>query len=137
MSHIPKISDTEWEVMRVIWAEHPMTASDVIDRLVAHDPTWHPKTVRTLLARLVQKGALGYEPSGRSYVYQPLVTEHESVKAASDSFLARVFGGSLQPMLAHFVERKRLTKADLEELQSLLNKTRTDNSSRERKHGKS
>jgi BlaI family transcriptional regulator, penicillinase repressor len=118
---VPRISDTEWEIMRIVWAQHPVTAGEVIAQLAAADPAWHPKTARTLLARLVRKQALGYEARGRTYVYSPLVSEQECVATASESFLDRVFGGSLQPMLAHFVERQKLTKEDLDELRKLLN----------------
>jgi len=120
MKSVPRITETEWEVMRVIWAKHPVAANEVVERLMAQDATWHPKTVRTLLARLVRKRALAYEPQGRVYVYEPLVRESECVAAASASFLERVFGGSLKPMLAHFVEQRRLTKKDLKELRELL-----------------
>jgi len=127
MRKIPKISDTEWELMRVIWDRHPITAAEVIQSLSSADSSWHPKTVRTLLTRLVRKGAIHYEPCGRSYVYEPKVLESECVKAASESFVARVFGGSLKPMLAHFVEQQKLTRDDLEELNNLL-----DDQSREK-----
>jgi len=131
----PKISDTEWEVMRVIWAKHPITAAEIIERLVAADPSWHPKTARTLLARLVRKQALDYEPQGRSYVYEPLISEKECVAVASESFIARVFGGSLRPLLAHFVERQKLTSQDLEEVRRLLDAPR-ENRKAGRPHGK-
>lgn len=117
---IPRISETEWEVMRAVWAGHPATASEIIERLTAADPSWHPKTAKTLLARLVQKKALDYEAQGRRYVYEPLVTERECVAAASASFLERVFGGALKPMLAHFVASRRLSRAELAELRQLL-----------------
>jgi BlaI family penicillinase repressor len=123
MKHIPRISDTEWELMRVVWAKHPISAAEIIERLVATDATWHPKTARTLLARLVQKQALDYETQGRTYVYEPRVTERECVAAASESFVERVFGGSLQPMLAHFVEQRRITQRELSELQRILEST--------------
>jgi BlaI family transcriptional regulator, penicillinase repressor len=117
----PRISDTEWEIMRVVWTKHPLTANEIITHLVAGDPSWHPKTARTLLARLVDKKALGFQASGREYVYAPLVSEPECLTAASESFLARCFGGSLKPMLAHFVGQQRLTKKEVEELRNLLN----------------
>jgi BlaI family transcriptional regulator, penicillinase repressor len=118
----PRISETEWEIMRVIWARQPVSASEVIDELNRQDRRWHPKTARTLLARLVKKGALEYELLGRVYVYKPKVTQRECVAAASESFLDRVFGGSLKPMLAHFAEQKKLTREDLRELWDLLEK---------------
>jgi BlaI family penicillinase repressor len=120
MKFVPRISDTEWEIMRIIWLKHPLSANEIIEQLAAADSGWHPKTARTLLARLVQKGALGYEAKGRTYVYSPLVSEENCVATASESFLDRVFGGSLKPMLAHFVERQKLTRKDLEELGKLL-----------------
>ena len=120
MKKVPRISETEWEVMRAVWAGHPATATEIIERLSRADPSWHPKTAKTLLARLVQKKALDYEPQGRSYAYEPLVSERDCVAAASVSFLERVFGGSLKPLLAHFVESRRLTKKDLDELRALL-----------------
>jgi BlaI family penicillinase repressor len=132
MKSVPRISDTEWEIMRILWAQHPLTAGEVIEQLAAADPDWHPKTARTLLARLVQKKALGYEARGRTYVYSPLVGEQECVATASDSFLERVFGGSLEPMLAHFVRRQRLAKNELSELRNLLEETAENKTGRKK-----
>lgn len=120
MKLVPRISDTEWEIMRILWLKHPLTANEIIEELAVTDSGWHPKTARTLLARLVQKGALGYKADGRTYVYSPLVSEADCVTTASESFLDRVFGGSLKPMLLHFVERQKLTRKDLVELEKLL-----------------
>ncbi|HXJ62074.1 MAG TPA: BlaI/MecI/CopY family transcriptional regulator [Verrucomicrobiae bacterium] len=120
MKASPKLTETEWEIMRVVWKRHPITATEIVKALVAADPTWHPKTTRAFLNRLVQKKVLDYEPQGRVYVYEPLVTEQECRDLASESFLERVFGGSLKPMLAYFVEQRRITKKDLQELNDLL-----------------
>ncbi len=122
MKKTPRISETEWEVMKVIWAQAPCTAGEIIEQLTCADPTWHPKTVKAFLNRLVKKRVLGFRKEGRAYLYRPLVRETECVAAASESFLERVFGGSLKPMLAHFVERKRLSKQEIEELKELLEK---------------
>ncbi len=134
MKFVPRISDTEWEIMRIIWLKHPATANEIIEQLAAGDSGWHPKTARTLLARLVQKGALGYEAKGRTYVYSPLVSEEDCVATASESFLDRVFGGSLKPMLAHFVERQKLTRKDLEELEKLLGENSSTETVKPRKN---
>jgi BlaI family penicillinase repressor len=135
MTRTPKISDTEWEIMRIVWAHHPITAADIIARLTAADPTWHPKTARTLLARLVEKKALDYEEHGRLYVYEPRVTEDECVAAASGSFVDRVFGGALKPMLAHFIEQRRLTREELDELRAVLDQPRGKAAAERRKKG--
>jgi BlaI family transcriptional regulator, penicillinase repressor len=122
MKKHPRISETEWEVMKVIWARGASPAEAVIAELQQQDPTWHPKTAKTLLNRLMKKQALGITREGRAYIYHPLVTEAESVDVASRSFLDRLFGGSLKPMLAHFLERKRVTPREVQELRRLLDR---------------
>jgi len=121
MQSLPKISEAEWTVMKTVWAKAPRTAQEIIDA-VAPQEGWHPKTVKTLLNRLVKKKALGFEKLGRAYLYRPLVAEADCVTEASHSFLERVFGGSLRPMLAHFVEHDQLTGDEIAELKALLRK---------------
>ena len=89
MPKIPRISEVEWEIMRVIWERSPISASEIIDALVASDASWHPKTAKTLLNRLVKKGALGFSKEGRLYLYRPLAAEKDCVDVASASFLNR------------------------------------------------
>jgi BlaI family transcriptional regulator, penicillinase repressor len=122
-----RISDTEWELMRVVWARHPLTANELVARLQERDASWHPKTARTLLARLVRKGAIGFERTGRAFAYAPLATEADCIAAASASFVERVFGGAMRPLLAHLVESRKITPADLDELRDLLAKTTAGN----------
>lgn len=122
MNKTPCISETEWEVMKVCWARSPITAQEIIDTLCAQDD-WHPKTVKTLLNRLIKKRALGFKKEGRAYLYRPLVAEKECVTAESQSFLDRVFGGSLKPMLVHFAESRKLAPDEIAELKRLLKKT--------------
>lgn len=120
MKLIPKISEAEWEVMKIVWAQGPCPAAEIIEALSAGDQSWHPKTVKTLLNRLVKKRALGFKQEGRAYIYRPLVREEDCVSAASESFLDRVFGGSLTPLVAHFVENRKLSKDEIAELKRLL-----------------
>jgi BlaI family penicillinase repressor len=120
MKNIPRISDTEWEVMRVVWEREPCSAGDIIAALHQRDTGWHPKTVKAFLNRLVKKKVLGFKLDGRAYRYYPLVRQSECAEAASVSFLDRVFGGSLKPMVAHFVARKRLSPKEIRELKELL-----------------
>ena len=119
MTDLPHISDSEWDVMRVVWAESPLTAAQIIDRLSGCKP-WKPKTVKTLISRLVQKNALGSHQASREYAYYPLVGQDECVREESRSFLKRIYGGSLKPMMAHFLEHEKLTKEDIQELKALL-----------------
>jgi BlaI family penicillinase repressor len=117
---IPRISESEWEVMKVVWDHAPCSANQIIAALNQRDAAWHPKTVKAFLNRLVKKQALGFKSIGRAYLYHPLVNQNECAEAASVSFLERVFGGSLKPMLAHFVARKRLSAEEISELKKLL-----------------
>jgi BlaI family penicillinase repressor len=120
MKKIPRISDAEWEVMKVVWAKYPCSARDVILALGRADPAWHPKTVKTFLGRLVAKKALTFQKDGRAYLYHPLVDEMECISEVSDTFLRRIFGGTLRPMLAHFVSNNKLSAAEILELKRLL-----------------
>jgi BlaI family penicillinase repressor len=120
MKKVPRISETEWKVMKAAWSLAPCTAGEIIETLASHDRSWHPKTVKAFLSRLVRKGALGFKKEGRAYLYRPLVREQDCVDAASESFLERVFGGSLKPMLAHFVEHKKLSEEEIRELRRIL-----------------
>ncbi|MGA9779712.1 MAG: BlaI/MecI/CopY family transcriptional regulator [Limisphaerales bacterium] len=115
----PRISETEWEIMKICWNWPAVTAQEIIDTLAAQDD-WHPKTVKTLLNRLVKKRALGFRKDGRAYLYHPLVAEKDCISAESKSFLDRVFSGSLKPMLAHFVENRELSPSEIAELKTLL-----------------
>jgi len=117
---IPRISESEWEVMKVVWEKAPVSANQIIEELKGGEAAWHPKTVKAFLNRLVKKGAVGFTVVGRAYLYHPLAQQGECAEAASASFLERVFGGSLKPMLAHFVARKRLSPEEIEELKKLL-----------------
>lgn len=121
MKNIPKISDAEWLVMRVLWGKSPGTTSDVVEAL-ASSTTWKPKTILTLLNRLVKKGALAYDKRGKAYHYYPLVEEAECRQAENRSFLERVYGGSLKPMLAHFFEETDLSASEIAELKRILDK---------------
>src|SRR5580692_2924506 len=115
MKELPRISEAEWEIMKICWTRSPITAQEIINTL-ATTANWHPKTVKTLLNRLVKKRALGFQRQGRAYLYEPLVAEKYCVTAESDSFLDRVFGGSLQPLLAHFADTRKLSPAEVQEL---------------------
>ena len=120
---LPKISDAEWTVMKVIWQLKSATAKQVVEALAA-EADWKPKTIHTLLSRLIQKGALVSEKPGREYIFEPLVTEQACCLAASRSFLDRVFDGGIAPFLACFLEQKKLSRKEIEELKNLLEEKR-------------
>lgn len=119
MPTTPPITEAEWKVMKLLWAKSPQPAYDVIE-VLAKTEDWHPNTTKTLLSRLRQKKALGVKTYKNLYLYHPLVSEEDCVHAESESFLQRLFGGSVKPLLVHFAKRQKLTAADLEELKGLL-----------------
>jgi BlaI family penicillinase repressor len=119
MKAMPRISESEWSVMHALWEAGEATANEVVERL-SDSTTWKPKTVKTLINRLVQKKAVGFEKKGREYLYRPLVNEEECKRAESRSFLERVYGGATKPMLAAFLETERLSADEISELKRIL-----------------
>ena len=121
MPNPPAISDAEWDVMQVAWAAapQPVTANEVVEKLAGRKG-WNPKTVRTLLNRLMNKGALAVEAQGKRYLYRPAVTREECVRQESRSFVSRVFGGAAGAMLVHFVNETPLTAEEIAQLKKVL-----------------
>jgi BlaI family transcriptional regulator, penicillinase repressor len=115
----PLISEAEWKVMRLLWKKSPQPAYDIIQVLGA-EQDWHPNTVKTLLARLHKKKIVAVEKYKNLFLYSPLVSEEECIQAESESFLDRLFGGAVQPLLVHFARKKMLSKKDLEDLRRIL-----------------
>ena len=119
MKSAPRISEAEWEVMKVVWKKSPCLAQDII-RTLAASTTWGPATIKTLLNRLVGKGALHFVKDGKAYLYSPAHTEAEFRAVEADTFLHRVFDGALSPMISHFVQSRRLTDKELDSLEKIL-----------------
>jgi BlaI family penicillinase repressor len=119
MADVVELSDAEWQIMNLIWDRHPIIAQDVIGAL-AEPCGWSPATVRTMLHRLVKKGALQFTPEGNRYWYRPAVRRADCVRGAARSFLDRVFGGEAAPLLAHFVRGAKFTPEELAQLRDLL-----------------
>ncbi len=122
MGKLPKISDAEWEVMKVLWERAPQSANEIVEALAARQ--WSPATVRTLITRLVQKGALSFEKAGREYLYLPVVTREEGIRQERRSFLRRVYDGAVEPMLAGLLDEEDLSAEELEALHRLLDEKR-------------
>jgi BlaI family transcriptional regulator, penicillinase repressor len=123
MKRPPRISESEWQVMKVLWARSPATANEVIEAL-AGSCEWNDKTIRTLLNRLVRKKALGFKENGRSYLYYPLVEEQQCAQAEGRSFMQRVYGGAMMPMLAAFLEDAPLSPEEIANLKRILDEKR-------------
>lgn len=114
-----RISEAEHIVMEVLWREAPLTAAEVAERLEAQRD-WSLATVKTLLSRLLGKGALVHEEEGRRYLYRPAISRDDFIAGESRRLLDRMFGGRLTPLVAHLAERNRLTDEDLAEIEALV-----------------
>ena len=119
MEKLPRISEAEHQVMKVIWNQNPVNSMEIIKKL-KKSTEWKPNTIKTLLNRLLTKKAIGFEKNGKEYIYYPLIEEEKYVKAESRIFLKRLFGGSLMPMLAAMVESNDLTLEDIEILKKRI-----------------
>jgi predicted transcriptional regulator len=113
------ISDADATVMEVLWRSHPRSAEEVIAAL-ADGTGWAEPTIKTLLNRLLNKGAISAEKDGRRYLYSPVLRREAWVQQQSEGLLARLFGGRVAPLVAHFSERGQLSAADIAELKRLV-----------------
>ena len=121
MANKPKISEAEWQVMGVLWRKSPLTVKEVIG-ILSKKTTWKSETIRTLINRLTKKKAIYFEKKGRRHYFYPLLSEEECVKADADSILARAGAAMLKPILTAFIEKKKLSKDEIAELQRILDK---------------
>lgn len=119
MVEIPKISAAEWEVMKIVWVDSPRTSNQIIEALES-TKDWKPKTIKTLISRLVSKNALGFKEEGRKYLYYPLVNENECIRAENQTFLSKVYNGAIKNMLVSFLKESDLSKEDIEDLKRIL-----------------
>lgn len=119
MKDKPKISDAEWQIMNILWQHSPQTANQVVEKL-EKITDWKPKTIKTLINRLVSKKALDFEKQGRQHLYFPLLSQDQCVLAETNSFLTKITTGALKPMLAALVEQNKLTDDEIKELKNLL-----------------
>jgi BlaI family penicillinase repressor len=114
-----KISDSEWEVMKIIWDDQPKSSSEIIKVLKA-SKGWKPTTIKTLIKRLVDKEIISYTVSGKSYYYYPVVDKKECMHANNKMFINKFYNGALKSMLASFVEMNELSEKDIDELKQIL-----------------
>ena len=121
MKKLPQISEAEYEVMKIVWKNAPVSTNEVTETLTS-TTDWSPKTIQTMLKRLVNKDALTYVKEGRVFVYTPLVEEDEYISQKSSSFLSRYYDGELTSMVSAYLENDRLSDDEISELRSLLDR---------------
>ncbi len=114
-----QISEAESAVMEVLWQRSPQTSDEVFAALAGRQD-WQEATVKTLLNRLLNKGAIEAEKDGRRYLYSPKLRREDWVMGESESLLARLFDGRVAPLVAHFSEHRKLSASDVAELRRLV-----------------
>ena len=114
-----QISEAESVVMDVLWKRQPLSAEDVVASLSGQQD-WQEATVKTLLNRLLNKGAISAERDGRRYLYSPLLQREDWLLEQSSSLLERLFDGRVAPLVAHFSQHRRLSQKDVAELRRLI-----------------
>lgn len=119
MRELPQISEAEFEVMKVVWKYAPINTNEITEKLT-QTTNWSPKTIQTLIKRLVSKKTLTYEKQSRVFVYTPLVKEDEYIRRESNAFLNRFYDGNIISMLASYIEDDKLSEAEIDTLRSLL-----------------
>lgn len=117
---MPQITDSEWVVMKVLWEKSPLLNRDII-KTVGERSTWNVKTIDTLLRRLVEKGAVGYRLiNSKVREYFPLVSHEECEKVESETFLKKVYDGSVSLLIAGLIKHQKVSKEELEKLKELI-----------------
>nr|WP_317347956.1 BlaI/MecI/CopY family transcriptional regulator [uncultured Blautia sp.] len=119
MKKLPQISEAEFEVMKVIWKYAPISTNEVTEKLT-QTTDWSPKTIQTMLKRLVNKKALTYEKQSRVFVYTPLIQQDEYIRQKSNSFLNRFYDGNIVSMLSSYLKDEKLSDSEIDSLRSLL-----------------
>lgn len=122
MSTLPQISESEFEVMKIIWKYAPISTNEITEKLL-QTTSWSPKTIQTLIKRLVNKGAVTYEKQSRIFVYTPAIKENEYIGQESNSFLNRYYDGNITTMLSAYIENDKLSESELDSLRTLLSQT--------------
>lgn len=119
MNKLPQISEAEFEVMKIVWKYAPISTNEITEKLL-QTTSWSPKTIQTLIKRLVTKGVLTYEKQSRVFVCTPTVKENEYINQESNSFLNRYYDGDITAMVSAYVENDRLSEAEFDTLRALL-----------------
>ena len=120
---LPQIAGSEWRIMQVLWEKGPQTANDIVNAL-SGQVKWNPRTVKTLISRLVKKEAVKVIEGSYRYRYSAAVTESACIRSETKTFVQRVFQGAKKPALAAFLEDTDLSPQEIDDIQSILDQKR-------------
>lgn len=119
MKNYPNISNAEWEVMKVLWDNSPLTSTQIIEEVLKYN-IWNPKTIHTLISRLVKKEAISAIKEGNFYNYSPNYNKEELRSYETKSFLEKIYDGSLNMLVSNFIKEDNLTTDEIDELKNIL-----------------
>lgn len=119
------ISDSEFEVMKVIWSKESAYAQEIIE-VLSQSTDWSPQTIKTLINRLLKKEVIDYKKEGRQYLYFPLIKEEDYIKSENQSFIKKFYNNSISQVVNHFIDGKKVSKSEIEALRKLLDEVETD-----------
>lgn len=125
MKNIPNISGSELEIMKLLWKDSPLSANE-IRSLLSDEISWSNQTIKTFINRLLNKQAIRFEKSGRSYLYYPLISYDEYVKEENKFFLEKVYDGAIGMLFSKFLEEEKLSEKEIENLQRILEQKKYD-----------
>lgn len=119
------ISPAELKVLDVLWENSPLSSSQIVEELEKVE-SWHSRTIKSLINRLLKKKAIGHKQDGNRYLYYPLLKKNEYLQTTSHGFIRRFFGGKISPLVAHFAKHEKISKEDLQELKAILQELESD-----------
>lgn len=113
------ITNAELAILHVLWASSPQLSADIVNK-VQQNNDWHEKTIKTLLSRLVKKGAVDFNKSGRAYQYYPLVDQQNYQQHVSSTIVDRLFSGRVSGLVSGFAKQRDLSQEDVESLKKII-----------------
>lgn len=119
MGKLPQISEAEYEIMKILWEEYPLSTNEICKRTQSNH-SWNQKTIHTLLSRLNNKQVISYEKRGRMYYYFPVISRNKYLEQENHHFLDRFYNGKAVPMLSALLSNEEISDSDLKEMYDLI-----------------
>ena len=113
------ITDAEWEVMRVVWANDRVTSKKIIS-VLKEKMDWTQSTIKTILGRLVEKGVLDTEQEGRKFIYTANIEEKEAVRDCVEDIFKRICNKKVGNVIGSIIEDHVLSFDDIDRLEKIL-----------------
>ena len=119
MGQLPQISEAEYEIMKILWEEYPLSTNEICER-AQQTHSWNQKTIHTLLSRLNNKQVISYEKRGRMYYYFPVISQNKYLEQENHHFLDRFYNGKAAPMLSALLSNEKISDSDLKEMYDMI-----------------